>query len=190
MTMSDPNLSRKVSWGELVGLGLLGGAVLLLVLSGRQSSIMAVTPGTPLPTLMAEGWLNSDGPLAESDLAGKVVLIDCWFTTCPPCRAAMPDLARLYEKYRPLGVEFVGLTFEPASELSSIAGFVRSIAGFDWPVGYGASPTLDMLGVTGFPTLIVFGPDGTAVWSGTKTNHLPDILDQTLSNADFGMRNE
>ena len=95
----------------------------------------------------------------------------------------MPELARLYEKYRPLGVEFVGLTYEPSSELPNIARFVQSIDGFDWPVGYGSQPTLDMLGVSRFPTLIVFGPNRTAVWSGRETHHLPDVLDQALANA-------
>ena len=34
-----------------------------------------------------------------SDLRGKVVLLNFWATWCPPCKAEMPDLNALYEKY-------------------------------------------------------------------------------------------
>jgi hypothetical protein len=101
----------------------------------------------------------------------------------------MPKLARLYAQYQPLGVEFIGLTPEGESELSKIAGFLREVGGVTWPIGYGADPTFDMLGIVAIPTLVVFDAQGRAVWSGYDVGDLPDVLDQTLANADLGMRN-
>ncbi|HEY0354602.1 MAG TPA: TlpA disulfide reductase family protein [Flavisolibacter sp.] len=38
--------------------------------------------------------------MSTADLKGKVVFINFWATWCPPCRAEMPSLNKLYDKFK------------------------------------------------------------------------------------------
>lgn len=44
-----------------------------------------------------------------SDMRGKVVLIDFWTIRCAPCIKEMPHIQAMYDKYRKLGFEVIGL---------------------------------------------------------------------------------
>ncbi len=56
------------------------------------------------------GWLNTDKPLRfESELAGRIVVLDFWTYCCIDCMHILPDLAALEEKYKNDPVVFVGV---------------------------------------------------------------------------------
>jgi peroxiredoxin len=47
-----------------------------------------------------------------SDYAGKVVVLDFWATWCAPCKASMPWLMELSEKYRDAGLAVIGISMD------------------------------------------------------------------------------
>jgi peroxiredoxin len=54
--------------------------------------------------------VNMDGDTVElKKLAGKVVVVNFWFKTCPICIAEMPALNMLVDEYRSKDVVFLGL---------------------------------------------------------------------------------
>src|SRR5690606_885483 len=64
-----------------------------------------------------EGFLAPDFSLKTpdgetytlSELKGQAVLINLWATWCPPCRAEMPAMQKLYEEYKEQGLVILAI---------------------------------------------------------------------------------
>jgi len=69
--------------------------------------------------------------LSLSSLRGKVVLINFWATWCPPCKAEMPSMNRLYNEIRNRGFEIVAISTD--NSLSTIRDFLARNR-IDFPV--------------------------------------------------------
>jgi len=58
------------------------------------------------------------------ELKGKVVFVDFWATWCPPCRASIPAVEALYEKYKDNDdVCFIGINLSEDKE--TVSKFVK-----------------------------------------------------------------
>jgi thiol-disulfide isomerase/thioredoxin len=74
--------------------------------------------------------------ISMKDLRGKVVVIDFWATWCGPCVAEMPNMKKLYAKYRDKGVEFIGVSLDmPNGGLEKLKEFVEKNE-IAWPQYY------------------------------------------------------
>jgi thiol-disulfide isomerase/thioredoxin len=99
--------------------------------SGAVSNLqlkVQLLPPTPLPP--APAWSLSDpyGEIISStNYCGKVVVLDFWATWCGPCKAGMPDLVALQEKYGPDGLVIVGVNVSWSGDsLSAVQDFLSS----------------------------------------------------------------
>lgn len=52
-----------------------------------------------------------------SDMKGRVVVIDFWFTGCVPCRAEMPYFDRLAETFKDRPVQFLSVSLDTGEQL-------------------------------------------------------------------------
>lgn len=53
-----------------------------------------------------------DQPMSQ--WRGQVLVVNFWASWCAPCREEIPDFVALRAKYRPNGVEFVGIAIDTA----------------------------------------------------------------------------
>lgn len=134
-----------------------------------------------LPKFSVAGWLNGPPP---GDLTGQVVVVDIWASWCGPCLAQIPDMIELHERFADHGVQFIGLTPEPPTDLPQIQAVLDGHPGIVWPIGYGADPTLETLDWDHLlPTYIVYDRAGNVAWSGHSHRGLEDALVGALGQA-------
>jgi thiol-disulfide isomerase/thioredoxin len=164
-----------------LALVLLLAAGVLLFVQLRRAAAPAVGLGQPLPPLTVAGWLNTSSPPSSDGLRGQVVLVDCWASWCGPCVAHMPELVDFYKQHLARGLMVIGLTPERGEELAELKAYVAQVEGLDWPIGYGAQVTLDMLGVYGLPTYILFDRSGKSVWSSHSLRGLDNAVAEALA---------
>jgi thiol-disulfide isomerase/thioredoxin len=71
--------------------------------------------------------------LRLSDLRGQVVLVNFWATWCPPCRAEMPAIEKVYRSFKPLGLEVLAVNLADQDGQAAVSGFIQEL-GLTFPI--------------------------------------------------------
>lgn len=102
---------------------------------------------------------NQGNKITLSDLRGKVVILDFWATWCPPCKAAIPKLIELYNKYQNQGVIVIGIALD---EKDKVIKLVQEM-GINYPVLFDDQVTSKNYEIQSIPTLFVIDQKGKQV---------------------------
>jgi thiol-disulfide isomerase/thioredoxin len=106
----------------------------------------------------------------KANRTGKLTLIECWKTTCPPCLQSIAILRILQDKFGPQGLEVVGIAYEDSGTAVDNAQRVAAVgqgrqANYKLLLGGGAScPLKRDLQIRMYPTLILLDESGTILW--------------------------
>ena len=88
------------------------------------ASVEAIAPAAAAPDFTLRTMNGPNLRLAEQ--RGRVVMVNFWATWCGPCRQEMPQLNRLYEKYKSSGFVLLGVNVDDdvakAAELAAKLG--------------------------------------------------------------------
>jgi thiol-disulfide isomerase/thioredoxin len=127
-------------------------------------------------------WINS-GPIALSELHGKIVLLDFWTFCCINCHHVLPDLAKLEEKYKNelvvIGVHTA--KFPAERETENIRRKVREYR-IKHPVINDANQTIwTRFNVNSWPTLVLIDAKGNYVDAVSGEGNY-DVLDRTIGH--------
>lgn len=132
--------------------------------------------GKKAPPLDVEHWLT-----AQPNTNGKVLIVDFWATWCGPCKATIPHMNELAERFRP-EVAVVGLSDEGLGDLRS---FVRQNE-MNYAVATDTQGRMkSAVGVRAIPHVMVISPDGIVRFQGHPASLTADLLEQIIraSNA-------
>jgi peroxiredoxin len=116
----------------------------------------AVTTQAAAPDFTLRSAAGHNLRLAEQ--RGQVVLINFWATWCGPCRAEMPELNRLYAKYRNDGFVLLGVNIDddPRTAMATAARL-----GLSFPVLLDADKSVSRLYDLGsMPATVLIDRDG------------------------------
>jgi peroxiredoxin len=150
--------------------------------------LFADTPATftpyPAPDLVVN--LPDGKTMHLSSLRGKVVVVECLFTTCPHCQHASQVFTQLYKEFGSRGFQPVGVAFnedlfaKDTTPANVVNDFIQKF-NVGYPVGWtDREKVLNFLGISAFDRFVV--PQmvwidrkgmvrGKTLPSGTDTDH-------------------
>ena len=114
---------------------------------------------------------------------GKYTVIDFWAAWCPDCRKDMPNVERLYKKFHPRGVEFIGVSFD-----TSVENWKKAIE--QYQIGYTQVSELKKFretaiakayGVNWIPTMYLIDPQGNVVLGTVLTDKIEKELTEIFA---------
>ena len=130
--------------------------------------------------------LDADGnPISQevklSDYVGKgkYMLVDFWSPWCGPCKAEVPNLKNVYDKYHGDNFDMLSVSVWEESRKMNWQNSLDTAAvlGMNWNViTNGHQEPADLYGIDGIPHIILFGPDGTIIKRDLRGQALEDAV--------------
>ncbi|MDQ3712268.1 MAG: TlpA family protein disulfide reductase [Acidobacteriota bacterium] len=144
----------------------------------------------PVPTGISQSEIKDleGNTFKIEDKKGKVVLINLWATWCGPCRAEMPELVAMQEKYRDKGFEVIGLDSDDES-VEEIKAFAEKMK-LNYQLGYAdgkmLSEFIKITRLSGIPQTMIINREGKMVLviggGGTRAvNNIKEAVEKTVN---------
>ncbi len=123
----------------------------------------------------------NDKAISLSSLKGKVVLIDFWASWCGPCRASIPGVIDLYNKYKDRGFEVFGVSIDTKKKdwIKAIASDRITYTQVNDKAGW-YSKTAEKYGVNEIPNTFLIDKTGKVVAVNLEGEQLDSKVKELL----------
>jgi peroxiredoxin len=112
-------------------------------------------------------------------LRGNVVLVNFWATWCPPCRKEMPDLEKLYQRFKTQGLTILAISDEDAAEVKPYIAQGK----YSYPILLDPGRIVNQrFGIEGIPKSLVYDRTGKLVAQSPDMRTMGQFLEM-LSQA-------
>ncbi len=99
------------------------------------------------------------GHMQLSTLRGKPVILNFWATWCPPCRAEMPELEALWQRYKDDGLLLIGV--DQGENAATVERFARGVVATTFPLLLDTNQAVGRAyGVRALPTTVFIDAEG------------------------------
>lgn len=109
------------------------------------------------------------------DLRGSYVYIDCWATWCGPCKAQIPHLKKLEEKYHNSNIKFVSISSDKDSKKWKDFVKKNSLTGIQLIAGRGSKFFKDYK-INGIPRFILIDKEGKIIDANAPRPSEPKLI--------------
>ena len=125
-------------------------------------------------------YVNRKGGKTKlEDFKGKYVYIDVWATWCGPCRAEIPFLKKIEEKYHGKNIEFISISIDVNKDYEKWKNFVTDkqlggvqlFADKDW-----SSDFITSFGINSIPRFLLIDPQGNVVDADAVRPSSPELV--------------
>jgi thiol-disulfide isomerase/thioredoxin len=127
--------------------------------SGKGTVIRFAKDPAPAPPFLVTDL--SGKSVSTVALKGKVILINFWATWCPPCRAEIPELIALQDKYKDQ-LQIIGVSMDEDITPAQVNAFAVK-AGMNYPIVMSGDIEKEYGGVAALPTSFIVNRDGGVV---------------------------
>ena len=130
--------------------------------SEQQPELKAKVGDAALDFKLKDGT-GADVTLAS--LKGRVVLLDFWATWCGPCKAAMPSVQKLSERFKDKPVSILGVNVWERTKPESAGLDYMKKKNYTYGCLIQGDDLAKAYGISGIPTMILIDADGKVLHS-------------------------
>jgi thiol-disulfide isomerase/thioredoxin len=157
METKTANKNTTLSFLAMVLAVVVFAAIGAHLFKNRSASLI----GSQAPPIQINQWITPQPP-GQSDLNGRVYVLEFWATWCPPCVQSIPHMIELADKYKDKAVPFIAVSVDSSSE--PVKKMVKD-KGINYYVGMDNGLS-DKYSVSSIPAAFIIGRSGQVVWRG------------------------
>ena len=155
---------------------LTGNVLRSALLTARITGI-----GRKFPSLELQDIAGKKGRLKIDSMHAKVYLVDFWFQSCSPCLRDMAIYKQLYDQYRYVGLEIIGISTDMTADKQKWKNRVIS-NNIMWKNFLDENGVLaKKMNITRFPTTFLLDSSGHIIKRDISTSELKNDLNNNIN---------
>lgn len=139
-------------------------------------------PGTAVPDFKLKD-INGRSQRLSKMIKDSYTVIDFWASWCPDCRKDIPNVKRMYEKFSPMGVRFIGVSFDNEVDKwkTAVENYALAYPQVSDMQRMRDSEVAKAFGVKWIPSMMLIDKEGKVVLSTVLSDKMERVLTELMA---------